>query len=120
VTDSLGLIVEDDADLAAIFAEALHLAELETEIIVDGAVAAARLTEVVPKVVVLDLHLPHVSGEILLRQIRSTPALAHTRVIIATADPVMADGLSLEADLVLIKPISFSQLRDFALRMKAA
>jgi two-component system, repressor protein LuxO len=120
VTDALGLIIEDVADLAAIFAEALHLAELDTEIIVDGGVAAARLREVVPKVVVLDLHLPQVSGETLLRQIRSTPALASTRVIIATADPVMADGLSLEADLVLIKPVSFSQLRDFALRMKSA
>jgi DNA-binding response OmpR family regulator len=120
VADSLGLIIEDDADLAAIFAEALHLAELETEIIVNGAVAAARLKEVVPKVVVLDLHLPQVSGETLLHQIRATPALAQTRVIIATADPVMAEGLSLEADLVLIKPVSFSQLREFALRMKAA
>jgi len=120
VTDSLGLIIEDDADLASIFAEALHLAELETEIIVDGAVAAARLKEIVPKVVVLDLHLPHVSGEILLRQIRATPALAQTRVIIATADAVMAEGLRQEADLVLVKPVSFSQLRDFALRMKIA
>jgi len=88
VTGSLALIIEDDEDLAAIFAEALHLAELETEIIVSGDAAAARLKEVVPKVVVLDLHLPQVSGETLLRQIRSTPALARTRVIIATADPV--------------------------------
>jgi CheY-like chemotaxis protein len=71
-------------------------------------------------VVVLDLHLPQVSGETLLRQIRSTPALARTRVISATADPVMADGPSLEAALVLIKPVSFGQLRDFALRMKTA
>ena len=120
MTNSRALIIEDDADLATIFAEALHLAQLETEIIVDGAAASARLREVVPAVVVLDLHLPHVSGETLLHQIRSTPALAQTRVIIATADPVMAEGLSLEADLVLIKPVSFSQLRDFALRMKAA
>jgi len=29
-------------------------------------------------------------------------------------------GLRLEAELVLIKPVSFSQLRDFSLRMKAA
>lgn len=120
MTEPLGLIIEDDADQAAIFAEALHLANLETEIIVNGAVAAARLKEIVPKVVVLDLHLPQVSGETLLHQIRATPALAQTRVIIATADPVMAESLSLEADLVLIKPVSFSQLRDFALRMKAA
>jgi DNA-binding response OmpR family regulator len=120
VTNSLALIIEDDEDLATIFAEALRLAQLETEILVDGAAAAARLKEVVPAVVVLDLHLPQVDGATLLHQIRATPALAHTRVIIATADPVMAEGLSLEADLVLIKPISFSQLRDFAVRMKAA
>jgi CheY-like chemotaxis protein len=41
--------------------------------------------EVVLVVVVLDLHLPQVSGETLLCQIRLTPALAQTRVTIATA-----------------------------------
>jgi DNA-binding response OmpR family regulator len=120
VTNSLGLIIEDDEDLATIFAEALQSAQLKTEIIVDGAAAAARLKEVVPVVVVLDLHLPQVSGEALLHQIRSTPALANTRVILATADPLLAESLTLEADLVLIKPVSFSQLRDFAARLKAA
>ncbi len=120
MADPIGLIVEDDADQAAIFAEALQLAELQIEIIVDGAVAAKRFQEIVPKVVVLDLHLPRVSGETLLHQIRATPALAQTRVIIASADPVMAEGLNQEADLVLIKPVSFSQLRDFAMRLKNA
>jgi hypothetical protein len=37
-------------------------------------------------------------------------------VIVASADPVMAQSLSDQADLVLIKPISFSQLRDLANR----
>ncbi len=120
MTESLALIIEDDEDLATIFSEALQLADLKPEIIVNGAAAAARLKEVTPAVVVLDLHLPQVSGATLLYQIRSTPALARTRVIIATADPVMAEGLSLEADLVLIKPISFTQLRDFASRLKGA
>ena len=118
MTNSLALIIEDDEDLATIFAEALHLAQLETEIIVDGAAAAARLKEVVPAVVVLDLHLPQVSGATLLHLIRSTPALAHTRVIIATADPVMAEGLSLDADLVLIKPISYTMLRELCARLR--
>jgi hypothetical protein len=38
-------------------------------------------------------------------------------VIIATADPRMAEVLQEEADLVLLKPIGFGQLRDLASRL---
>ena len=119
MTDNpLALIIEDDADLATIFADALQAAQFTTEIISDGAVAQARLQEVVPRCVVLDLHLPEVSGEVLLKQIRSTPALARTRVVIASADPITSELLSADSDLVLIKPVSFGQLRDFAQRLR--
>ncbi len=116
----LALIIEDDADLASIFAEALEAAQFKTEIIADGVVAQERLKEVVPQLVVLDIHLPHVSGEIILQQIRSTPLLAGVKVLIASADPIMAEMLSPESDLVLLKPVSFSQLRDLAQRLKLA
>jgi CheY-like chemotaxis protein len=53
-----------------------------------------------------------------LRQIRADARLAGTRVIIATADPLMAQTLNDAADLVLIKPISFSQLRDLAKQLR--
>jgi DNA-binding response OmpR family regulator len=116
----LALIIEDDIDLASIFSDALQAAEFRTEIIIDGAVAERRLKEVVPQLVVLDLHLPHVSGELLLRQIRSTPVLAGVKVVIASADPITADLLSAESDLVLVKPVSFGQLRDLAQRLRSA
>ena len=116
----LALIVEDDMDLADIFAEALQAAHFKTEIIDDGAIAQARLREVIPQLVVLDLHLPHVSGEVLLHQIRSTPLLKGVKVVIASADPFTADLLSPESDLVLIKPVSFNQLRDLAQRLRPA
>ncbi len=116
----LALIIEDDMDLAAIFAEALQVAQFRTEIITDGAVAQRRLREVVPQLVMLDLHVPHVSGEVLLQQIRSTPELAGVKIVIASADSFTADLLSPESDLVLIKPVSFSQLRDLAQRLKSA
>ena len=116
----LALIIEDDEDLASIFAEALQAAQFKTEIISDGAVARNRLKEIIPSLVVLDLHLPHVSGEALLRQMRTNSALAETRVVIASADPISADLLRSESDLVLVKPVSFSQLRDLAQRLRAA
>jgi DNA-binding response OmpR family regulator len=120
MSNPLALIVEDDPKLAAIFAEALRLAGFEAEIAPDGYTARARLTATTPAVVVLDLHLPHVSGEDLLAQIRSDDRLAQTRVILATADPLMAESLRAKADLVLIKPISFNQLRDLSKHLHSA
>ena len=113
----LALIVEDDPDLAMIFANALQDAAFETETIRDGQTALARLANTTPAIVVLDLHLPYISGPDILQQIRADARLAETRVILATADPVMADTLQEEADLVLLKPVSFDQLRDLAMRL---
>ena len=84
----------------------------------DGQQASARLNDALPSVVILDLHLPHVSGRDILDQIRTDPRLQETRVMVATADAAMADMLRSEADLVLIKPISFGQLRDLAKRLR--
>jgi CheY-like chemotaxis protein len=114
----LALIIEDDKDLARIFSEALLQAAFETEIIRDGQAALERLAEVTPMVVVLDLHLPRVSGEEILRQIRSDERLAETRVMIATADSQMAQNLRDDADVVLLKPVSFEQLYFLAGRMR--
>lgn len=112
------LIIEDDPDLSEIFAQALEAAHFKTEIIRDGQLALTRLADLQPAIVVLDLHLPQVSGETVLRQIRADTRLARTRIILATADPLLADVCRPEADLVLIKPISFTQLRDLATRLR--
>jgi len=114
------LIIEDEEDLATIFSEALKAGGFQTEVIYDGYLAQQRLAEVCPDVVVLDLNLPHVDGNQLLTQIRDDPRLEKTRVLIATADAGMAEMLDREADLILLKPISFIQLRMMAERMGAS
>ena len=117
MTKQLAFIIEDDPDLSVIFAQALQAAEFETEIIRDGQLALTRLAETQPVVVVLDLHLPQVPGDQILHQIRKDTRLEQTKVIISTADPLLAETLQPEADLILIKPISFNQLRDLAFRL---
>lgn len=114
------LIIEDDADLAIIFAEAIKAAGFETQIIRDGRIALTQLATSVPSIVVLDLHLPNVSGATVLEKIRSDARLARTLVILTTADARLADMLQTKADLVLVKPISFGQLRDLAARLKSS
>ena len=117
MTPRSAMIIEDNEDLAIIFAEALQAAGFDTGIVQDGDTALVRLEASRPDIIILDLHLPHVSGEAILERIRTDERLAGTRVIIATADPRMADMLKDQADLVLLKPISFGQLRDLAARL---
>src|SRR5262245_948292 len=118
MSDPLALIIEDDENLADIFSLALRRARFEVEIVREGDVALARLAETVPAVVVLDLHLPSVSGETILHQMRADERLADTKIILATADAFMAGELREEADLVLLKPISPNQLRELASRLR--
>jgi two-component system, cell cycle response regulator DivK len=118
MSNPLALIIEDDENLADIFSLALRRAQFEVEIVQEGDKALTRLTEIVPAVVVLDLHLPHVSGETILHQLRADQRLAGTRVILATADAFLAGELREEADLVLLKPISPGQLRELASRLR--
>lgn len=112
----LAMIIEDSEDQNLVFTKAMELAGYATESILDGTRAQVRLKEALPELVILDLHIPGVNGGILLRQIRSDRRLEHMRVILATADAAMAAALETQADLVLLKPISFSQLTQLASR----
>ena len=116
----LALIIEDDEDLSFIFAEALRTAGFEAEIIRDGQIAMDRLAQSNPAVIVLDLHLPNVAGTDILKRIRDTEHLSKVRVVVATADARLAEQTDRQADFVLIKPISFSLLRDLAIRLSAS
>ena len=111
------LIVEDDPDLVQIFAQALELSGFQTETVSDGEEAITLLRTRTPKLVLLDLHLPGVSGQQVLQAIRADGRLDSTRVILATADYRTAEDLREDADLVLLKPISFKQLRDLSARL---
>lgn len=116
----LALIIEDDEDLANIFAEALRGVDFEVEHAADGKKAQERLLNGTPPyLILLDMHLPHVSGgELLTNIIKKDERFQKTTVIITTADARMGDAYRDQVDFVLIKPISFVQLRDLTKRLK--
>ena len=116
----LALIIEDDEDLASIFAEALRGVGFTVEHVVDGKVAQDRLKSgEAPFLILLDMHIPHISGgDLLTNIIRKEEHLKNTMVIITTADARMGESYGEMADFVLIKPISFVQLRDLTSRLK--
>ena len=115
----LALIIEDDEDLANIFAEALHGVGYEVEQVADGKVAQERLKSgTAPFLILLDMHLPHVSGKDLLQEIKNDPRFSNTWLMITTADARLAEDFRDQVDFALIKPILFGQLRDLVKRLK--
>jgi DNA-binding response OmpR family regulator len=111
-------VIEDTDDIAQVFRTAMEQAGYETEIVPNGKSALERLAEVVPDLVVLDLHLPGASGEKILKYIRSDTRLESINVIVATADSNWADKLANASTISLLKPISFTQLSQLAERLK--
>ena len=117
--NTLALIIEDDEDLASIFAEALRGVGFEVEHVADGKIAQERLKSgAVPYLILLDMHLPHVSGADLLADVKNDERFNNTTIMITPADARMGETYGNQADFVMIKPISFVQLRDLTSRLK--
>ena len=72
----LALIIEDDEDLANIFAEALRGVGFEVEHAADGQKAKERLKSGTPPyLILLDMHIPYISGgDLLTNVIKKTTA----------------------------------------------
>lgn len=108
------MIVEDDPQVAELFQRALQDAGYTAEIMENGHKAQANLVFTAPDLVLLDLHLPSLDGGVLLRQIRSQARLMHTRVVLITGDPRLAEQHKGHADETLVKPVGYEQVRSLA------
>lgn len=111
-------VIEDDQAVSAVYMEALRQAGYEVEIIGNGRAALNRLREVIPTLLLLDLHLPEVDGMQILSEVQADGRLAGTRIFLITADHLLAEQLRDQVHLVLLKPVSFTQLRDMAVRFR--
>ncbi len=114
----LALIIEDDEIISQIFSTAVREAQFETVVIRDGIQAMEQLKEEAPDLIVLDLHLPGISGINILHEIRKNEKFSNTRVLIVSADTTQSEFLRVHADQVLIKPIGFNKLREVAAKYR--
>ncbi len=108
------LIVENDAALAHVFAEALQFVGLPTETIHDGKTALTRLAETTPGLVILDLDIPNDTGIDLLQYVGDQVHLHGVAIIVVTRDPRLGKRLEGTVKLVLVKPITYAQMAKFA------
>lgn len=113
------LVVEDDADVRDALAEAMRHAGLLVDVAVDGMDGLERLRAgIMPALVLLDLRLPRLGGEELLRAMREDEELAHVPVITMTAGSDPADGGDVVAHLH--KPFELDDLLEIVLSVVGA
>ncbi len=113
------LVVEDEAEIAALVAYQLTREGYRVETALSGAAALDALHRNLPDLLVLDRMLPEVSGDDVLKAVRTDPATRAVPVLILTAKRDQADridGLEMGADDYLTKPFS---PRELVLRVDA-
>jgi DNA-binding NtrC family response regulator len=113
VQNNLVFIVEDDRDIANMYAQVVREGGYQVEVFHDGKAAYERLqTDPAPKLVLLDMHLPSVTGNEIAWEMWFQ--LEQTHIIIITADADMANIYKnkQEVDEVFVKPVPLDVLRD--------
>nr|NIR43149.1 response regulator transcription factor [Gemmatimonadota bacterium]NIR75683.1 response regulator transcription factor [Candidatus Kutchimonas denitrificans]NIS00296.1 response regulator transcription factor [Gemmatimonadota bacterium]NIT65955.1 response regulator transcription factor [Gemmatimonadota bacterium]NIU53659.1 response regulator [Gemmatimonadota bacterium] len=113
------LVVEDEADIAALVAFQLTHAGFRVRTASTGRQALRAIEAEPPDLVVLDLMLPEVGGLQVLRTIRSRKETRHTPVIVVTArgeEQDRLEGFEVGADDYVSKPFSPKEL---VLRVRA-
>ena len=112
------LVIDDDADIAALVSLKLEMDGHVVTIEGDGTQGLARARKDCPDVVIVDWTLPGLTGPEICAELRSDPAMTSTWMIMLTARPLgQHTAATIDADEVLTKPFS---PRELSARVTAA
>jgi len=113
------LVVDDNVDVCELFSVAFASAGFEVLTAENGRKAIDILNSHDINVMTLDHDMPGMSGVEVLQELHTTGHLDSTKVAMVTAnDSINYDSTVMAlADLVLLKPVSFSQLIQLANRL---
>ncbi len=112
-TSSTVVLADDDSSITALLRLTLKRNGLHCEIATTGGEALALIRRVKPCAAVLDINMPEMDGFAILSEMRNSPDLAGTRVLLLTGCEQESDivrGFTLGADDYVVKPFNPMEL----------
>lgn len=107
------LIVDDDTGLRSLFRMILEKAGYEISEATNGADALRMLVNFTPDVIIMDMLMPMLGGEAVMKRIQQMPALQDVKIVVVTAYPRFQESAQfLRADRFLVKPIQPNEVLD--------
>jgi len=107
------VVADDDRDILDLVVFKLDQAGFETVAVTDGAAALAAIEAEPPRLAILDIMMPGMSGLDVLRKVRANEAIKDLDVILLTArvrDSDVDTGFASGASDYVIKPFSPREL----------
>jgi DNA-binding response OmpR family regulator len=117
------LIADDEPNILISLEYLMKREGFEVHLARDGQEALAALQRERPRLVLLDVMMPHLSGFEVCQALRADEALRDTLVLMLTAkgrDTDVAKGLGVGADAYMTKPFSTKELVQKVRAMLAA
>jgi two-component system response regulator BaeR len=112
----LALVVDDNIEIAMLISLILKDIDVDSHQIYHGDKVLSWLEYNTPDVIFLDLQLPGMNGLDILQAMKQDTRLMSIPVIVMTANNHMATAAEVDADLVLLKPVSLHQIQSLAQR----
>lgn len=104
------LIVEDDRPVRSLISMALKSRDYQVETAIDGKSAMLSLTGHAPDIMILDLGLPDIDGNEIIKKVREWSPLPIIVVSARSDERDKIDALDLGADDYITKPFSVDEL----------
>lgn len=112
------LVIADSPENAGKFLRVLNQTGFHALAVTTGARAQVQLAFTNPDLIVLDLNLPDMNGEVILRHIKAHSRLNQARLVLLLEDTQTTEIASDLVDMTLLKPIGSKQLHDLAIRLQ--
>lgn len=106
------LVIEDDRDTRTFYRQALEMEDYEVAVVGSGAEAIDHLkSQAIPRLILLDLTLPDMSGADFLKVLRENPEWMSIKVVIVSGwDRLKTRAKEAGADGFIMKPCELDTL----------
>lgn len=112
------LIIIGNSEQARRYKKAIDGVGFQVQAVTTGARAQAQLTFITPDLIVLDLHLPDIPGEVVLRQIKACRRLADTHLILLSAGESLTEDDTPGLSTIVKRSVRPAELASLAKSMK--